>query len=84
MTQEFTAGIIPVCPVCERGVNNVCDDTSKQVDSVWYHGPCSRFANSERLLTIADRIIETIESATLINPLFMKPSRIAYKRLRGK
>ena len=43
MKQEFVGGIIPVCPVCERGVNRVCDEKAVQTDGVWFHGPCSRF-----------------------------------------
>jgi len=41
--QEFCAGIIPICPVCNRGVNNVCDDTSRQVGGIWFHGLAFRF-----------------------------------------
>ena len=77
------AGIISLCPVCDNGVNVSCDDHARFIEENWFHGPCSRFANSERLLVIADRIIEAIDNALLISPLFQCAAIAVYKRLRN-
>jgi hypothetical protein len=55
--QEFCAGIIPICPVCDKGINRVCDYMVKVVDDMLYHGPCSRFAGAlEALCAIGNEV----------------------------
>jgi hypothetical protein len=55
--QEFCGGIIPICPVCDKGINCAGDDKVKAVDDVLYHGPCSRFAGAlEALYAIGNEV----------------------------
>ena len=46
--QEFCAGVIPICPVCERDINVA--DKASVVEDEYYHGPCSRFANASSVI----------------------------------
>lgn len=43
--QEFCGGVIPQCPVCERGVQpQHIDEHVREIGGVFYHGACARFA----------------------------------------
>jgi hypothetical protein len=35
---------LTICPICDRGVDRICDVLAVQIGTEWYHKPCSRFA----------------------------------------
>jgi hypothetical protein len=43
VVQETCAGIIKICPICDRGIISI-DDTNVTISDIVFHRACSRFA----------------------------------------
>lgn len=73
--QEFCGGLIPQCPVCDSGINRDADEQVREIEGIFFHGSCARFASfveqvQMREAEVALRIKEALFISTLPVDIF--------------